>query len=208
MPMTHLDTCKVGLYVTLPDVVTAMNVYCFTLFDLAGDNPTNAQVLTAIDSKLEQCYLDLQTYMKSGVEAGDFYADRVAWDGEKWETIENLGEGIVGVIGNSAADLAPHGVAPVVTFNTSRPQTRGRKFLPGIVETSFQGSTPTSAFLTALGDFALELLTPIAVVGTAYLASSVLGTSGGSAGIVYTLLEAVINDWVGYQRRRKPGVGM
>lgn len=208
MAVTDGDVIKVVQTIECPALVIAQNVYYWRLDDPTPDSPSNAQIVSAVDTRLDDMYSQIDADMSTEYQASDFTVERIDWDGTKWETQENVGTGDITVVGENAADAVPHGVAATVTANTSRPQTKARKFLTGIVESLVADSTWSGTVLTSLALYIISWLTDQAVVGSAELIPVVVGQSGLSAGSVYPLIAAGANAIAGYQRRRKPGVGV
>ena len=209
MAVNDGDILKVVQTIEGPDLVICQNVYYWQLSDPTPDNPSNAQIITALDTRLDDMYSRWDDAMTAAYEASDFTVERIAWDGSLWETVENVGAGDINLVGQAAVGVgAPHGVAATITAQTSRPQTRARKFLPGLAEGNITDSTLNGTILGYIAQFIVSWLTDQLVVGSAELIPVVVGQSGPSAGLVYLLLSAAANGISGYQRRRKPGVGI
>lgn len=209
MAVNDGDVVKVVQTIEGPDLVICQNVYYWRLDDPTPDNPSAAQIVAALDTRLDDMYAKWDDGMTAAYEVGDFSVEKIAWDGEKWETVENVGTGdlnIVGLVGATAG--VPHGVAATITAVTSRPQTRARKFLAGMSEGEAVDSTLSGTVLGYLAQFIISWLTDQVVTGSAELVPVVVGQSGPSAGLVYALLAAGASGIAGYQRRRKPGVGI
>lgn len=207
MPLNDGEVCKVVKTILMPSLVLGQNVYYWRLDDPVPDNPSDAQIISALDTKLTDMCNQVDQLMSNEYSFGSFSAERVTWDGSKWETTSNLGEAVLNILGTLVADAMPHGVAAVVAAQTTRPQTRARKFLAGLTDTNAEDSTWSGAVMTALALYALAWIGSQAVVGSAELVPVVLGQSGPSAGIIYPLISAAASSIAGYQRRRKPGVG-
>lgn len=207
MTVSDGDILKVVVSWECPSAVIAQNVWYWTLDDPTPESPTNGQIISTLDSELSAMYNDIQSALSTEYEVEDFKTDRIEWNVDTWETVENLGLNDLSIVGGNALDAVPHGVAAVITGTTTRPQTRARKFFPGFGENLFEDSTLQGTIITALSALVVEWLSGRTVVGAASLEPVVLGQSGASAGLVYLILEASINAISGYQRRRKPGVG-
>lgn len=207
MAVTDGDVMRCTVSITLPNAVVAQNVYYYQLDDEFGVAPSNAAIGAAIDTQLTNLYQAIEAVMVTGAEATHVEIDKIVWDGAGWETVENLDQRLIGVSGTEVTDMVPHGVAPVITAGTSRPQTRARKFIAGVAEDLMTDSDLGGTALAALADFAAEWISSYVVSGTADIVPVVVGQSGASAGLVYLLINWVVRSIVGYQRRRKPGVG-
>jgi len=201
------DVIQVTVSIDLTEAVVAQNIFYWRLVDPIPDNPTAAQIIAVLDTKLTAMYNDIAAYIADEVLVDEFDANKIEWNVDYWETVETLGGAPLAVAGTAVQDQLPHGVAAVVTANTSRPQTRARKFFPGFGEDTVEESTWTGAALTALAALIVEWLTDQGVTGSALLEPVVVGQSGPSAGLIYALISAAASGIAGYQRRRKPGVG-
>ena len=208
MPLNDGDVVKVVQEIEMPGNQIGANVFYWELDDPTPDNPSTAQVLTALLTRLQAIYGTVDQNLSTDYEFPVFSAEKIEWDGTKWETTENLGEGLTAEAGESATEATPHGVAAVVTATTSRPQTRARKFIPGFIRNDVVDSNWAAGALTALNAFATSWLTDQAVVGNAYLVPVVVSVAGPTAGTVFALVTGVVAGISGYQRRRKPGVGI
>jgi len=201
------DLLRVSVNIALPDLVVAQNVYYWQLSDPSADEPSHAQIVSALDTKLTAMYEDISPGMADTTTVLDADVDKIEWDTDHWENTENVGIATIAEVGGNEDDMAPHGVAGVVTANTDRPQTRARKFFPGFVDQMFTDSDAVTNLVSWLTQLTLEWLTDRDVIGNAVLVPVVAGQSGASAGLIYPLVSAVVNAIAGYQRRRKPGVG-
>lgn len=207
MPMNDGDVVKVVQEILMPESVVGANVFYWQLDDPTPDNPSTAQVLAALLTRLQDIYGTVDQDIVTDYTFPTFTAERIAWDGTKWETVENLGEGLTNEAGEAVGAALPHGCAAVVTASTSRPQTRARKFLPGFQQGAVVDSVWIGSALTALNAFATSWLTDQAVVGSALLVPVVVSVAGPTAGTIFGLVTGTVASISGYQRRRKPGVG-
>lgn len=203
------DIYKVVTSITMPSLVIAQNVYYWRLDDSVPNNPTNIQIVAAIDAKITDMYTDIASQMSDEVDVGDTEVDKVEWNAvdEYWETVESLGSTVTTVNGTNVDDAMPHGVALTVTADTSWPKTRARKFYPGIAEGAAEDSVWDGATLTAIALLIAEWLQDKTVAGSAVLVPVVASVAGAKAGLALALLQAGASAVAGYQRRRKPGVG-
>lgn len=208
MAVTDGDVVRVSVNISLPDLVIAQNIFYWQLDDPDSDNPGNAAVTSNLGTKLTSMYGEIEPNLPDSVTILDAAVDRVEWETDHWEVKENVGVDTLAIVGDDAVnDMAPHGCAGVITAHTSRPQTRGRKFFAGLLEGQFVDSDIGGTLLTALTDLGIEWLIPEALAVTAELIPVILGQSGVSAGLIYPILGLTVNSIIGYQRRRKPGVG-
>jgi hypothetical protein len=205
--MNDGDVLKAVVSILAPEQVIGANVFYWRLDDPTPDNPSTAQILTALVTRCQAIYATVDQDVSDDYSFDEFTAEKIEWDGLKWETVENLGEGVIAEDGENVAAAAPQGVAAVVTAQTSRPQTRARKFIPGFNQNAQADSVWTAPTLTSLNAFATAWLTDQAVVGSAFLVPVVVSVAGPTAGTIFALVTGTVGAISGYQRRRKPGVG-
>jgi hypothetical protein len=82
---------------------------------------------------------------------------------------------------------------------------QGRKFIPGLTETQQAGSTLVAGAVTALINFGDNTITPRSVSGGTMISG---WWSEASAAFRPYATTYILNLIMGYQRRRKPGVGI
>lgn len=105
------------------------------------------------------------------------------------------------------SEQLPRGVARLVNFKTSDADVSGKKYLGGGVEDAAASGLWSAGEITALGNYAGDVVTPFA--GATSGADWVPGvwSPTGTVFVVYT--GAVIIPTIpAYQRRRKQGVGI
>lgn len=197
------DIYKVLLEIEMPNVQLGANVFYWRLDDPEAVEPSKESVTNAIEAHLETMYQEIDQLISDEYTFSDAYIDRIAWDGAKWETVEDMGSEVINITGTETGDACPHGVACVVTADTPKPKTRARKFIPGVIETAFTDSSLNASLVTALVAWAARWLTDKVVTGSAKLVPGVVTKLGTWEPIIL----AAVNAIAGYQRRRKPGVG-
>lgn len=205
MTVSDGDIIKCVVFITGPDNVIMNNVYHYQLSDPNTVNPTDLQVVQAVDADMSAIYGHWDDEMSSDYNVDRVEVDRVQWNAtdQIWEVVEYIGQSILDIDGLGISDGAPHGCAANITLGTTDPKRRGRKFLPGIAEDGVTHSTFIGAVQTVLTAIAAELLTDQVVAGTADL---VMGIPT-NLGTWLPFIVAVANTVSAYQRRRKPGVG-
>lgn len=181
-----------------------MNVFHFWMYTEENNiNPVDAEAgITGYLSRLWNATVNSTPTTTSWQEVDVDYHEPSMSPGE-WATWKTI---VLNWNGNDTSHDLPAGVSAVVTGLTSKKGKRGRKFLPPFGELYSQDQTWTGLALTRLADWA---------------AKWVLGTSTGfAAGWLYPIIvEAGTSIWhiingarantiPGYQRRRKPGVGL
>jgi hypothetical protein len=107
---------------------------------------------------------------------------------------------------NGATDMFPHGVAAVVHAKTTDPDVQATKYLAGLTENQALDSDLIANAVTDLALFC-DLWTT-ARVGAATGGDITPGVWSVAQGQFRGFLGGyVVNSLLGYQRRRKPGVG-
>lgn len=189
--------------VLLPGTNIAQNVFYFKFLDDGGSN-ADQDVVDDIAARCNSIYLALRDQMCDVATVGEVKVYQ--WDpiGLDWDEV---GSAAMTVTLLDTGQMLPHGVAPVVTGRTVDPDVNGRKFFPAYGENAQDESTLNGAALTALA------------IGGALWISAFVGASTGSTidpGVWSVTQVAfkkfvdhlIVNAIMGYQRRRKPGVGI
>lgn len=187
----------------LPGTNIAQNVWYFKFLDDGGSN-ADQDVVDDIVSQLDAMYNTIRNEVSDTVTLNEVKVYQ--WDavGADWDEV---GSNVMSNLMLDTGHMLPHGVAPVVTARTVDPDVNGRKFFAGYGENSCNASTLNGTALTALIVLAAQWVN---------------GFTGGATGSAFTagvwsvkLLQFkafvdnfIINAVIGYQRRRKPGVGI
>lgn len=205
MPVVDGDILKCVVFIDAPDAVIMNNVYHYALNDPTPDNPTYAQILSAVDIELSKVYNLWDDEMSTEYDVDRVEVDRVVWNAvdSYWEVAETIGSVVMGIPGLGISDACPHGCAANITFNTADPKRRARKFFPGISEDGIEDSTFSAGLLTVLANMGAEILSNQVVTGSADIVAGI----PTNLGTWLPLAIALVNTYSAYQRRRKPGVG-
>lgn len=186
-----------------PDNVVAQMVFHLVATDLSGGDD-DATVVS-----------DLKAYARLGLVdliadiASDMACDEVVvyeYDPVD-EDFDEVGRDDYTVIFTGAGDHLPHGVAAIINFLTTDPDVQGRKFIPGMIE----GNSTD-------GGWVASLIANLVLAGVSWSEQYTDATSGN----VYTpavwsptnlnafgmIGHGAVSTIPGYQRRRKPGVGI
>ncbi len=202
MPIVDQDIVKVSSNFELGDGTQYQNIYYYIR---DGNDPfSDAAHIAAIKAHQEAMYDEIVGQVKDDVVEQLSFVDRIAWDGTKWEIVENIGTFTPAFVPVGATDSLPFQVSPYVVFKTSRPKSVGKKFLFPFTEPQQADSILVPTAVTAVTAYAALAITPIALGGDATLTMGIVRTG------VETYLNfdvAVVNDVLGSQRRRRPGVG-
>jgi len=164
----------------------------------------------------------------SSVADSTFLADAISWldgaydyindyqgDALSYESVEAynvtqgapIGEDVWDTLtsgDDSTAQESPKQVAALVRFPTATARSQGRKFIGGLTEADLDnGGVLTSAFTTALGQWALDIIACFASDSQDFN----LGNWNPTLSRFAAVTGAIINTYNAIQRRRAAGVG-
>lgn len=194
---------KVVVSLLLPDSVIAQNIFYTVVVDLLTSDDED-DVVADLVTWVEAMYDALSTSIVTDVAASDikvyeFDPGDVDWDEVGSDTWTDTFA--------SAQDMIPHGVAAIVHAKTIDPDVQATKFIAGIGDLSAIASDLTAGTITELADFAVLWVTPFGGTETGGdFAPGVWSTARTTFKLFNEVY--VVNGVVGYQRRRKPGVGI
>lgn len=186
-----------------PDNVIAQNVFNAVFADTGGSNDTDDVISDLVDW-VEAMYTEVAPAMSDEITSSDIKVYEYDSVDDDWDEV---GTDTWSVSFTQSSEMLPHGVACVVHGRTIDPDTLGTKYLGGFAEDQQDASDWISTLLTKAGLFLIEWYTPF--VGAA--------TGGDFAPVIWSPTDTVarimnetgyVNGQVGYQRRRKPGVGI
>jgi hypothetical protein len=204
MTISNGDVLKVFLELVLADGTIAQNVY--HLRAAFADDQSDAAVSAVVETYLEDIMGDVAAYLSNSFTINPSWLNRVAWDpvGAKWAVDYLVDIFTPSFTHTNTDDPFPNQIAPVMVGNSYSPTTRGRKFLPGFVETAADGGSLVVAAVTALVAAVADYISPVVVSAGNNL---VPGVPDQDSSTFWTFRDGVANTIVGTQRRRKPGVG-
>lgn len=124
--------------------------------------------------------------------------------------LENIGESGLDLPGAVASTINAAADAAFLYASTSRPKTRGRKFVPGLADAHFAGGYLSGSALAVMAGLLIEYLTGVIGNTTGVRYQPGVRSNPASPGTPswqpFTGT-GVTTDRPGYQRRRAPGVG-
>lgn len=204
MAIVDGDIIRVSANYELPDGTQYQNIWHFIR---DGTDPfSDAAHIAAIKAKLETAYAAIQVQTTTGVVEQLSFVDRVEFNEivDDWRVVENIGTFTPTFNPSGGNEGLPYQCSPYIYFKTQRPRTVGKKFMFPFTEAQQTDTILTGSAVTALAALATEMLAGIALGGDATLTAGVPRT-GVQAW--YNFLVAVVQDLLGTQRRRRPGVG-
>lgn len=180
------------------------NVY---FYQHNGGTPiSNTQFLTAVEAHLSAAYAEIEALIPNTCEPVALACDVVDFEGGKVVVVRNVGDiaWTTWAGGIASGDNLPQGCAAVVNFPTESVGVVGRKFLGVLAETAQENGRLSSSAITDMAAYCAEIL-------SGFLADSnpfdpVLMST--KAYTVAPIIAAIVNFIIGYQRRRKAGVGI
>lgn len=186
-----------------PESVIAQNVFYAVFADTGGSDDEDDVVSDVIDW-LEGAYTEVISAIVDEVTTTQVQVYLYDPIDEDWDEV---GSAPWSVTFTNSADMMPHGCAMIAHAQTMDPDVRGTKYIGGIGDGAADASALTAPIIALLVAFADEWVAPF--VGAA---------TGGDFGpgvwsptqVNFFLANGTIsaNGDVGYQRRRKPGVGI
>lgn len=189
--------------ITQESTITQMILHFLAVFI---EDQTNQDVLDAIEVYEEDLLTPLLAQIDAATSVGSCPVNLVEWNATQglWETSELLGYTTPDLTFTGTLEDLPYQCAAVLVGNTTRPKSRGRKFIPCMQEGASTGS-----------DWGAGILTSLATCLAAYLADE---TISGSNVLQPGVPRSAANTWLGFtdgsvkstvgtQRRRVPGIG-
>lgn len=198
------DVLRVTCNFELGDGTQYQNVYHYIRDGI--DPYSDSSHVASLETAMELAYAELDVYVKNDTTAQLCFVDRVAWNEitDAWEVVENVGTFTPTFSPDGTLDALPYMSAPYVIFKTQRPKSVGKKFLFPFIETAQDSTILVGGAVAAMVAYGVVALSTRVLGGDATLAPVIIRTGVQT---VLRLLVAVINDVIGSQKRRRPGVG-
>lgn len=200
------DIVRIALTGTGAQATIWQNVWHYKM--TAGAGVDEAAFLTAVAANVDTTFLNIDQLLSDEYSFDQIEGWKYNFSTSKWNGIGT--NNFADKVGLSASDPVAHGVAAVGRFVTQVARRQGRTFLPGLIEGAIDDglldATTLAAFALYMADFTNNVL---AGGGTFKLC-----TFNTDAQSIYFETSAVyvgpeiISAIPGYQRRRKPLVGI
>lgn len=203
MPVDAGTILRVVAELIVPQTTVMQNVF-YCKFNDTGPSNENQDVVDDARDWCDAIYGELTAQMKSTIDSGEVKVYQ--WDtvGLDWD---ELGSAFLTVDFTNVDDMLPHGVAAIITGRTFNPDVSGRKFFGGFCEDQQNVSLIGAAAAIALGLAGVEWLTSFTGVATGSTFHTGVWSVAQSAFRQFVDI-LIVNAVMGYQRRRKPGVGI
>lgn len=160
----------------------------------------DSTLVTSISSKLVNLYGRFDEDVSEGLDYYDILFFNITQDrpmiNGSWGSL---------VEGGETSEIAPNGVAALITGNTGYSRSRPKKYFGGLTEANLYGNVWSGDILTHLASAMADWLAYIVVSGQDRLTS---GTWSEKYQVFRPLITAVVRSAVAYMRKRKPGIGV
>lgn len=175
-------------------------------WEYSGAGYSDENIIGGLDSWAEDFYELLDDQIVSAVTSFTSEYDLIEWNStlEVWEIARNIGQGSGNVTMVNASELLPYQCAACLVGFTSKPKSRGRKFLGLFGEDQQVNSTFGSAAVTALAAALAEYIT-MHILATNH--DVYPGVASKKWGIFLPFLSGAVQNIVFTQRRRTRGRG-
>ena len=203
MALQANDILKVVLSIAMPDSVIAQNIF-WVLFEADGGSVDTVDVLDDLETWVEDIYTNLLNAIADNNSLEDikvYVYDSVDDD------FDEVGIEPVAVTFTDTAQYLAHGLAAYMTARTVDPDVYGRKFIPGMTEAVNDDGYIASGYAGNLANWSIDWTDPFtgAATGSGFIPGVYSFTRSNF--YAFTGASTVSLLW-GYQRRRKPGVGI
>ncbi len=203
MALSANDILKVVLSVAMPDSVIAQNVF-WVLFEADGGSVDVVDVLEDMATWVE----DIYTNMLNGIANNNVMEDvKVYVYDPSDDDFDEVGIEPATVTFTDVSQYLAHGISAYITARTTDPDVYGRKFLMGLTEDVNDDGYIASGYVANLANWSIDWTDPFvgASTGSGFVPGVYSFTR--NAFFPFTGASSVSLLW-GYQRRRKPGVGI
>lgn len=194
---------KIALNILLNDEQTAMQIFWATLSDSVGSGPLDEDdVIDAAANWMDEIYAHVSDALADTITPGLVEVWEV--DGPTGD-LTPIGDGAASWTATSVVDSLPNGCAIIGSLKTTNTDVTGRKFIPGWGDEGAVDNNLAAGPLGKLVNFVAEWATVFVDANEVQLNPGVYSNTLNN--FYLTSGVAVANAIVGYQRRRKPGVG-
>ncbi len=201
MTVTTGDIVRATVNLILPGPNIAQNVYHYLAGAGVAESETN--VINTLSFLINSTYVNIDSLLANTITPGEI---AFAVSNDNGATYSDIGTGAFTTFAPSSVnDMLPHGAAAVCRFAGVGTGRQGRKFISGITEAHQDESTLTAGAVTGLVFFALAVTSNATVAGGQLLAG---WQRSNPLGFIQYSGSVFVNTVMGYQRRRKPGVGI
>lgn len=204
MTILDQDILRISANFELGDGTQYQNIY-HVIRD-GTDVLSDAAHIVAIKAKIEAMYATIEDQVTNDVVEQLSFVDRIEFNEivDEWRVVENIGTFTPTFTPGNVNDAIPYQGAPYLIFKTQRPKSVGKKFLFPFGEDQQADTILAGPAVTAMAAFGVAVLDSIVVGGDVRLTFGIPRTGIQTW---FNFLVAVVNDIIGSQKRRRPGVG-
>lgn len=182
-----------------------VNQNVFNIKPTGGGGPwDDADVIDDCEDWLDDMYANLTSFCSDELDGNEILVYKYDAVGDDWDEVGSQAWGWNPTV---ASDQLPRGVAGLVRLWSEDPDVQGKKYIPGLGESTATDGLFTGAAITALLAFAADWYLPFvgATTGATF--------TPGIWSVVGTVFKAAVDHIAAstipaYQRRRKRNVGI
>lgn len=171
---------------------------------LGEDVVADSVLVNNVEAWVEDMYAELVGVVKDDTIAQLCFVDRVEFVEGQWKVTENIGFFTPAFTPVDVGDALPYQSAPFLVFKTARPKSTGKKFLFPFTEAWQADSILVGGAIVDMVAYGVDAISDIEMAGDALLQPGVVRT-GVDAWLPFNVV--IVNDVIGSQKRRRPGVG-
>lgn len=189
--------------ILLPESVLAQNVF-YAVFRDTGASADADDLLSDLVDYVETMYNELNSYVNSTAAAAGLQVYLYDAVSDDWDEVGALQwtDAFVG-----SGDMLPHGATAVIHAKTTDPDVQATKYLPGLQEGNSAESDLGAPAIAAYVAFAIDWVQDDVGALTGGDIEPGVWSVKNNAFFHFNNI-AIVNHVIGYQRRRKPGVGI
>ncbi len=195
------DELRITVTLTMPGTTVAQNVF-YTIYK-GVSQAWDYEVVQDMSDMIVAIFDTIKSDLGTGVSISSVETyKRESGTPDYWGSI---GVDFPTWAGTGISEVLPNGVALVIRSLTGAVKTVGRKYVAGLTENEVSTTTWVAGALARAALFLIQWYVGWAASPRDYQ-SGVWSTL--TSAIVPMAMEGVVSTIPGYQRRRKPGVGM
>lgn len=204
MSVVDGDIIRGVLSLTMANGDDAKNVFTWLLNKISLGSYSDAEIGSYVESAIQAIFDEVTQEVKSTITYDTI--DVYKWVAPDWDYLTTV---VPSWTSTGTGEVAPAGVAMLMTAYTNLNKVFGRKFIYGVTELGLSGGILSATALGNLGDAALAYLDNYNGGTMGPLDTLVAGVySSKKPGFEAFNGVAVVKDTLSYQRRRKKGVGV
>lgn len=194
------DILKIVLEYVYPGAGTALNIFHYVF---AGGDQEDDDILQAVEDFFTNDWGVSWQDLAAGDTEMDFFTVQTV--DSAGLVIRDVGSRLLNISGGLMGTVSPAANSSYMQANTSSPQVRGSKYVPGLAEDATAAGILEATAVVALTQMLADYVSQINLSPGDNLFPGVISTR--LAGFTIFAGNGLINSIPAYQRRRKIGVG-